>query len=114
MPVTENEWPEFPDGDDLPKYDQYMTRDEARAVFESHLDLIRPFADHPNPEVRAVVAERTAAAEAAFQNIDGFYEIGALPRHRDLPDTAHREIRARNLGHAPPKPSLWARLTGKA
>lgn len=112
--MTEHDWPEFPDGDHLPKYDQYMSRDEAHEVFEAHLDLVRPFADHPNPDVRAVVAERVAGAEASFKRIDGFYKIGALPRHRDLPDDAHDEIRARNKGEVFPKASLWARLTGKA
>lgn len=112
--MTEHDWPSFPDGGNLPTYNPYMTREEAQEVFESHLDLIRPFADHPNPEVRAVVAERTVAAEAAFRRVDGFYEAGALPRHRDLPNTAHEEIRARNKGQASARPSLWARLTGKA
>lgn len=113
--MTESkDWPEFLDDDDLPKYSQYMTRDEALAVLEAHVDPLRPFADHPDPELSAIIAARIKAAESAFKRLDGFYKIGALPRYPDLPDNAVDEIRARNKAKMPPKPSLWSRLTGKS
>ncbi|RYJ05958.1 MAG: hypothetical protein EON52_08845 [Actinomycetales bacterium] len=106
--------PVRPEDIDPPGYDQYMTLDEARAVLAAHLDLVKPWDEDPNPEVREFVAQQRRDAEVAFKRLEGFYKIGALPRHRDLPDNALEEIRARNLGLPWPKPSLWARLTGKA
>lgn len=98
---------------DPPRYDQYMSRDETRAVLDAHLALLTEWEAHPDADVRAHVAQQRAAAEVAFQRLDGFYRIGALPRHPDLPDNALDEIKARNLGLPYPKPSLWSRLTGR-
>jgi hypothetical protein len=112
------DWPEFPE--DLPKYDDSMTREECRAVVDAHLDLIRPYADHPDPDVRAHVAERIGASEKAWKRLDGFYKVGALPRIPEDVDFKERlaiekarrkEMRAANKAA---QPSLWSRLTGNS
>ncbi|RYJ05032.1 MAG: hypothetical protein EON52_13690, partial [Actinomycetales bacterium] len=60
-----------------PAYSPYMSRDEAHAVLQEHLDLVKPWEEDPNPDVRAFVAQQRRDAEAAFKRLEGFYEIGA-------------------------------------
>jgi hypothetical protein len=84
-----------------------MTRDQAFAVVEANLDLLRPHVDHPDPEVRAIVGKR----------LDGSYAAGALPRiHGSIDEKLAIEkarCRAMRAEKRAGRPSRWRGLTGR-